>query len=200
MITTWVAWCFLHSILISRSVTKYIQSHLPGLTNWYRIIYNCFSLLTLALPIYFMTSFVSPVVFRWVGIMQLFRILLILMAIFLFREGAKKYDFGYFLGIQQILTGKSSTLLGDEELFQPNGIFGIIRHPWYSGALLLIWSFWSEYTVTTIIVSTILSGYFVIGTVLEERKILTEYGTQYSNYQQNVSMLFPWKWIRRHLK
>ena len=45
----------------------------------------------------------------------------------------------------------------------------------------------------------ILTVYVVIGTHLEERKLVAEFGDEYREYQQTVSMLFPWKWIKSEL-
>jgi protein-S-isoprenylcysteine O-methyltransferase Ste14 len=33
----------------------------------------------------------------------------------------------------------------------------------------------------------------VVGTILEERKLVAEFGDEYRQYQREVSMLFPWK-------
>ena len=39
----------------------------------------------------------------------------------------------------------------------------------------------------------------VVGTLLEERKLVSEFGRQYTDYQQRVSMLLPVKWARQAL-
>ena len=41
----------------------------------------------------------------------------------------------------------------------------------------------------------ILTVYLIIGTFLEERKLVYEFGDQYRNYQKQVSMLLPLKWL-----
>jgi len=42
----------------------------------------------------------------------------------------------------------------------------------------------------------VISAYFVIGAYLEERKLVREFGEVYREYQKNVSMLFPYKWLK----
>ena len=195
LIAAWGGWCAMHSMLISPSMTGYIKKRLPGSERWYRLFYNSFSLITLVLPVYCMTAIDSSQIFRWEGGMQIPRFGLLLLALVLFREGSKKYDIGFFLGIKQLQSGQSNTLLNGDGLFLPTGVFGIIRHPWYTGSLLLVWSALSVYTTATTITAAILSVYLVIGTLLEERKILAEYGESYIFYQKHVSMLFPWKWL-----
>jgi hypothetical protein len=35
-----------------------------------------------------------------------------------------------------------------------------------------------------------------VGSFLEERKLVREFGDKYQEYQQAVSMLFPWRWLK----
>ena len=190
----------MHSFLISSTMTGYMRRRFPGYVSWYRIFYNIFSLITLIVPVFLMKTIESRPVFSWQGIMQFPRFAMLLLALTLFREGAKKYDLGFFLGIKQLKTGKGNTLLDDKEMFAASGVFGLIRHPWYSGSLLLVWSFFPVYTVTNVITAAVLSIYLVTGTLLEEKKILAEYRESYANYKKEVSMLFPWKWLVRRLR
>ena len=200
LVITWVGWCAMHSFLISSTMTGYLQSRFPGYVSWYRIFYNIFSLTTLLVPVYCMKTIESSPVFSWEGFMQLPRFAMLLLALILFREGSKKYDLGFFLGIQQLKTGKGNTLLDDKEMFAATGVFGLVRHPWYTGSLLLVWSFFPVYTVVNVVTAAILSIYIVTGTVLEEKKIKAEYRESYTNYQKDVSMLVPWKWLVRRLR
>ena len=200
LVITWLSWCAMHSFLISSTMTGYMRSRFPGYVSWYRIFYNIFSLITLIAPVYFMKTIESSPVFSWQGIMQFPRFAILLLALILFREGAKKYDLGFFLGIKQLKTGKGNTLLDDKEMFAATGVFGLIRHPWYTGSLLLVWSFFPVYTAAKVVTAAILSIYIVTGTILEEKKIMAEYRESYTNYQRDVSMLFPWKWLLRRLK
>ncbi len=82
----------------------------------------------------------------------------------------------------------------------PTGVFGLVRHPWYLGSLLLIWSALPVYPLPKFVAAVILSCYLVIGTLLEERKIIARHGERYRAYQQRVSMLFPWKWLKKKLE
>jgi len=38
--------------------------------------------------------------------------------------------------------------------------------------------------------------YFFVGSILEERKLLLQYGEKYQEYQKKVSMFFPYKWLK----
>ncbi len=196
----WISWCFIHSLLIDTSVSGLIKNQFPGLTRFYRLLYNGLSLVTV-LPLIVATRAADgQVIMEWGGYAGAVRILLFIAALLLFIGGAGKYDLGYFLGIKQLRTGEEHLLLSDNEGFSETGVFGITRHPWYFGSLLFLWSILPRYTLPVFLAFCILSIYLVIGTMLEERKIVTQYGDAYRRYRQHVSMLFPWKWLRQALR
>jgi methanethiol S-methyltransferase len=193
----WLCWCTMHSVLIDASVIGLVKKHWSGCTRYYRLFYNALSLGTL-LPLVIVTRMTEgQVVFSWEGAIVPIRLVLLLAAVLLFRGGAKKYDLQYFLGIRQLQTGEEHLLLSEITEFTETGVFGIIRHPWYLGSLLLLWSGLSDYSLPVFLAVCILSVYLVIGTMLEERKIIARYGEAYCHYRQRVSMLFPWKWLWR---
>lgn len=61
----------------------------------------------------------------------------------------------------------------------------------------MIWA--TNLDATAVIVNIILSVYVIVGTLLEERKLIREFGDEYREYQKKVSMLFPVKWIKARL-
>lgn len=197
----WIGWCAIHSILIDTTFTSVVKARLPGLVRYYRLLYNGLSLVTF-LPLMAYTHRIGGVViFGWQGLGGAFvRILCLTSAVLLFWNAAKRYDFISFLGIKQLRAGETHILLSTSQDFLPTGVFNIIRHPWYLGSLLAIWTIFGEYPRPLFVASIILSVYLVVGTLLEERKIIQEYGHRYRRYQQQVSMLFPWKWLRNRLK
>ena len=195
LLCTWVLWCTIHSVLIDPFVTDLVRTKFSQLFRYYRLFYNGVSLITL-LPLIVATHLMSgQPVFNWGGYGTIGRVILLTLSLSLFWSAARHYDLHYFLGIRQVKTGNSSTLLNDNDGIFEGGVFGITRHPWYLGSLLLIWSLLKDYGVTEILVGAILSIYLVIGSLLEEKKIAAEYGERYRQYQQRVSMLFPMKWL-----
>lgn len=73
------------------------------------------------------------------------------------------------------------------------GIFGLSRHPVYSGILLLFLSaLVLEFNPTTISWFFGAGGYFIVGTIPEEKK-LNGFFTEYQDYRLNVGRFFPWK-------
>ena len=196
----WIGWCALHSILIMTVITDFVNRMTPWLVRYYRLIFNGVSAATL-LPLVILTHKVDgTLVFAWHGWGSVGRVMLLVAAFFLFWSGARRYDLMHFLGVKQLQSRKMHLLLNDLPDFSEDGIFGVIRHPWYLGSLLFIWSALSHYFLPVFLVVVVLSIYLVIGTILEEQKILASYGDAYRLYQQRVSMLFPWKWLKNKFK
>lgn len=186
----WVLWCFLHSLLISRSWTGWLQRILGSTFALYRLFYSLFSLATLAAVVFYQFSLEQVVFFSWRGLWLFPQILLYLYGLFMFYVGWKRYDLPFFLGTKQakfFFSGKPLPPM----VFQQN-IRGGVRHPWYSGGIALVLVFGSV-TDVTLGSKIVLICYFVIGSFLEERKLRIELGEPYKQYCRKVPMLFPWR-------
>ncbi len=193
----WIIWCTMHSLMISQLMTGFMQRLLGDRFRYYRLFYTVSACVSL-MPLLFLTRLGrGDIVISWQWPWQIGRFVLLMTASVLFWAGAQRYDMRLFLGIEQIRCGKPHLLLSETEEFAATGVFGLTRHPWYLGSLLLIWSILPAYSPEDLLVSAILSGYLIIGTVLEERKLVAEYGEKYRRYQRQVSMLLPWKWRRK---
>jgi protein-S-isoprenylcysteine O-methyltransferase Ste14 len=79
-----------------------------------------------------------------------------------------------------------------------SGVLGVVRHPWYVAVFILLWA--RDLDQAGITVSLVLSAYLVVGTLLEERKLVLEFGDKYRMYQRQVSMFIPLKWLRSKLQ
>ena len=53
---------------------------------------------------------------------------------------------------------------------------------------------------SAIVTNVILTGYFIVGTLLEERKLSVEFPEAYKEYRQKVSMLLPFEWLKSKWK
>lgn len=195
LIVAWCAWCLLHSAMISLAVIDYLKEKLGGNYKFYRLIYNLFALVTLIPLILYESTLRSLAIFRWDGLFLILRLILLGTAGGLFLAGVLKFDMLHFLGIRQIQSGNSYSALSKNNDIDTSGILSIIRHPWYSATILLVWAGSAELYVSSFLVNGILTVYIFIGTVLEERKLIVEYGDTYRDYRKKVSMLFPYKWL-----
>jgi protein-S-isoprenylcysteine O-methyltransferase Ste14 len=133
-------------------------------------------------------------IFLWEGSLKIVQMLLFSIAVFLLFAGAQEYNMLHFLGIQQIQKGTSHPRVTEDGQLAMTGVLGMSRHPWYVAAFVLIWA--RDLHVSTLFVNIILSIYLVIGTFLEERKLVLKYGDTYREYQRRVSMFLPYKWFK----
>lgn len=195
LIILWSIWCAIHSGMISLTVNDYLKNRLGSYYKFYRLFYNLVALTTLIPLILYSLSLKGLVLFRWEGYMTIVQIALLIIVMSLFISGGLKYDMLQFFGIRQIKSGKSYSTLSESGDIDTSGILSLTRHPWYLAAIIFVWVDYREMYVSTLIVNIILTIYLVIGTVLEERKLIIELGDNYRDYIDKVSMLFPAKWI-----
>lgn len=195
----WIAWCIFHSFMISLPVTKYLEGTLTNSYRYYRLFYNLVAIITLVPVLYYGFRINSPLVFSWKGSSIFIQFILFIIAFLLFLTGARKYDMMQFLGIRQIQSGRAHSPLTESGIIDMTGVLGITRHPWYLGAIIVIWVINKHIYLSTLIINIILTVYLIIGTWLEEKKLISCCGDKYKVYQKQVSMLIPVKWVRGKL-
>lgn len=190
-------WCALHSALISLSVTDYLKKLLDNLFRFYRLFFNLVSLATLAPIVWYGLGLKSAPFFEWNGYLKMVQMILLGVGVFLFLAGAKHYNGLVFLGIKQIREKTVYDSLSKTNRFKTTGILGFIRHPWYTAVIALLWA--QNLDISVLLANIVFTAYLIIGTFLEERKLVMEFGDQYRAYQKTVSMFIPYQWLKRKL-
>ena len=76
--------------------------------------------------------------------------------------------------------------------FSISGPYRWTRHPLYFSSLLLIWSC-PDLTTDRLFFNVLWTAWIYVGTFLEERDLVAEFGDTYRRYQRTVPMLIPWK-------
>ena len=199
LLLLWIGWCTLHSGMISLSVINALKRKLGDSFKYYRVFYNVIALITL-IPLYLASlSLKGDLVFSWSGYWRVVQLLLFAASLLLFILGARKYNLSNFLGFEQITSGKNHSVMSESGELDTSGILGITRHPWYLAGLMLIWTSQQHVHTTRFWINVILSCYFIIGALLEERKLKRELGQSYLDYCEQVSMLIPYKWLQKKL-
>jgi methanethiol S-methyltransferase len=99
------------------------------------------------------------------------------------------YDSLSFFGIRQILNFRKDKKINSSEGIKRIGLLGIMRHPMYLALIIYLWC--QTFRVIDIVINTLLTIYVIIGTILEERKLVLEFGEAYTKYQLEVPMLIP---------
>lgn len=196
VITTFVlyflAFAFIHSLLAADLIKKKVEKELKDKFRFYRIIYNILSFLTAA-PAFFVwitSSSSTPLLYSVPGWLFPFFILLRLLAIGLVVYAAFQTDLLEFAGLRQSKT-EGNLITG--------GAYGIVRHPFYTGGIVLIFTK-AEMTLLDFTAAALVSIYFIAGAYIEERRLVSAFGNAYSKYQQRVSMFIPVKWVFNRIK
>ena len=198
LVIIWAVWCCLHSFMITPSIVELVQRRFKKANRYYRLFYNFIASITLIPVLLYYFSIKGPLVFQWEGPLRVVQAVLAVSALVLFIVGARRYDMAQFLGISQIRGNGTCHVLKEDCSLDTGGVLGVVRHPWYAGGILAVWA--RHMNMADILTNVVLTAYFVTGALLEERKLVKEFGEEYRAYQKRVSMLFPLKHVIRKWK
>ncbi|MGD8352572.1 MAG: isoprenylcysteine carboxylmethyltransferase family protein [Pseudomonadota bacterium] len=187
----WSIWCAIHSIMISRGVTTYLKRRFADRFRYYRIVFNVVSVATIIPVLMYSTTLRAGPIFGWSGVWRPVQVVLVLTAIALFYAGSRHYDLAQFLGVRQVTEHESAKGLTRSGALDTSGILGVMRHPWYAAGIIILWA--RPLNPAALITNTVLTIYLVVGAILEERKLVAEFGEAYREYQGKVPMFVPAK-------
>ncbi len=188
-------WCAAHSLLITHTVRDRVRALFPRYHVFDRLIYVVFSTVSLAVLFAWLRTLPEQLLWDWPGWWRWVRWAGLLEAGVLFWLGAQSYNGRAFLGLTQIrdfVAGRPTV----PPPFSTAGILGVIRHPWYTGTLVFM-AFCLPVTDVNLVWRVVFSLYVLVGTELEERKLLRDLGETYAEYRREVPRFFPAPWPRK---
>ena len=141
-----------------------------------------------------MLSWNGPLLWSWDGPWAWVAQALALLALGLFAWSLAGYDSGEFSGLRQWRTRHAG--VEDDASLHITTLHRFVRHPWYFCALLLIWT--RDMDAARLLSALLATGYFILGSRLEETKLVAFHGEAYRRYRERVPGLVPWP--GRHLK
>jgi len=176
----WILYYFLHSALAADRIKEYLGKNFPAIVRSYRFLYSFFAVVNFLLLAWFHSLLQSQFIFDRTDIS-------LGIAIFLIWSGAgisvlslKSYTFSFWF------SDTAHTKLIKQ------GLNAWVRHPLYLGTLFVLIGFFlfsPNYKNLLFVVISIL--YLIIGSLLEEQKLLKNYGKEYAEYRESVDMLIP---------
>ncbi len=181
----WLAYAAIHSLLAANAVKAAIIRRWPGAAGAYRLAYNALAGLLLLPPLALLFGRAWTPLWTWPGLWAWVSHGLGLLAVLGFWLSSRHYDMADFLGFKAS-TVKTGFCLSPWHCH--------VRHPWYALGLLLIWS--RPMDSGFLLTACVLTLYFVIGSRLEEQKLIAQYGEVYRAYCQRVPGLVPLPWRR----
>ncbi|MCP5425243.1 MAG: hypothetical protein H6970_09270 [Gammaproteobacteria bacterium] len=186
----WLVYCLVHSWLAALSTKHWITTRWPALSGKYRVLYNGLALMLLVPPLALTVLWRGPLLWQWSGVGAWLANGLAVGALLLFGWTLRYYDMREFLGLRQWRMSTSS--IEDQERFHLSPLHRHVRHPWYFLGLLMLWTRDMDWTL--LLAACVVTLYFIVGSHLEERKLMQYHGAIYRRYRERVPGLFPLPW------
>lgn len=182
LILFWGIYFLFHSLLASDKV----KERLSFVGKYYRVCYNLIATGGL-LFILFYAALIPPIKFyETTNLTKFLSLIPATYGILVIKSAFRIYSLREFIGINQLKDSDSM------EEFKKEGILKKVRHPLYSGSILILLGFiiFSP-SLGNFINFTCILIYIFIGIKLEEKKLVKIYGQKYAEYKTKVPMLIP---------
>ena len=149
----------------------------------YRIIYNVIALITLFWLLFYMIGIRKELIFEQANWQKYLGLVLASWGVIVIRISFRHYPLKEFLGFTRENQGSLHT----------TGILNYVRHPIYSGTLLIVTGYFLfSPTITNLITAICFLLYILLGIQFEEKKLVLEFGEKYTEYRKRVAMLIPY--------
>lgn len=174
----------LHSLLAVPYIKEHVMLRLRWSPSAYRLGYNIIALLVFgwvmsalghSIILYEITG-VARFVLNLIQIIMLVALVSCLLSTGLFS----------FLGIDALMTDTGRT----PQALATTGWYGIVRHPLYFLSITFMFSN-PVMTVRWMILACVATLYFIIGALIEEKRLLKEFGEEYCYYREKVPFILP---------
>jgi protein-S-isoprenylcysteine O-methyltransferase Ste14 len=183
----WLSFSLGHSLLTASWAQQRSQA-LVG--RWSRLAYNGFAGIHLAAVLWVGERWISGAPLATVVEGGLWfdgaRLSVSVIGALILVIAARDYDLGRFFGLAQL----RGDALGDERL-QVQRLHRFIRHPLYTGSMLILWA--RVETDAHLATAIWTSAYFMIGSIFEERKLVRLYCQAYRDYHSDTPAFLPWR-------
>lgn len=190
----WIAYCSLHSLMAATGFKNWIHQKLGRNYKYYRLFYVVFSFVTLAALVYYQLSIPPYLLFQSSILITITGWVIVITGLLVMAVCIYKY-FMNLSGLRSLLYDNVSNRL------MITGIHRYVRHPLYLGTFIFIWGLLLLIPQLSVLVSTtIITIYTLVGIVLEERKLVAEFGEQYKNYMRKVPKLWPLKGFKKGME
>lgn len=177
-----------HSLMLRKSFREWLGAHLPA--SYHGALFSIFSGLFLLLLMLCWQKPSTPAVEiegAWFWIMRTFSLLAII-GFYISSRSLGDFDPFGRREIKMHLKGERPR----RPRFIVRGTYRWVRHPLYFFFLMMIWTPVSI-SADRWLFNALWTAWIVVGTLLEERDLVTTFGEAYRGYQRKVPMLIPYK-------
>lgn len=181
----WLIYFGLHSGLASSSVKQIAQRMLGTGYRYYRLGYSILSTVGLIVLLGVNGLIAAPYYFEPQGLARYGSFVLTAFGVIIIQVSFREYKLRAFLGF-----------IPEVHALRRTGILAWVRHPIYSGLILIVIGFFLFIpNLPTLLSCAFMLGYLPVGMWLEERKLVAEYGEAYRAYRKEVPALIP-RWSK----
>jgi protein-S-isoprenylcysteine O-methyltransferase Ste14 len=179
---SWALYLFLHSALATNGVKKWVADKITKSERAYRFIYSLLSTIGLLWLLMIMAITDSIQIFKPSAYVTYGAMVLASYGVILIIVSFRQLSMKEFVGLKK----------QSEFKLIKTGLHGHVRHPIYSGTILLFSGMCLYYpTDINILVAGVVFLYLPFGIYLEERKLIEVFGEEYLDYTKKVSAIFP---------
>jgi len=190
IIAVFLAYFALHSLTASLWMKQRVASCCPAVVPFYRLLFNLIATL-LSLPlIYLAWRYPGEPLWQWHGLAFYIVNTVALLALIALLYSIRLYDMDEFLGFTQ--AKEKVREVRDMERFQISLFHRYVRHPWYFLILVILWT--RDISSNQLLIYSLVTLYLIIGSRLEERKLVAYHGKVYEAYRKRVAGLVPLPW------
>src|SRR6186713_3117373 len=123
----WVSYFVLHSLLAADVVKLFAKKVLGSRYRYYRIIYSLISAVGLLAILFYQATLPAVLLFAINGMTRYLSMLLATAGVIIIIRAFREHRFLSFIGLQEEITE-----------FRRTGILKYVRHPIYSGTILIV--------------------------------------------------------------
>ncbi|RAI94912.1 methyltransferase family protein [Algoriphagus yeomjeoni] len=184
---SWIIFYTLHTLLAASKLKRILEVKWGGAYKWYRLVYTLISLILLfgimiqAVLIPKTTLIPKSDFTDYLGYM------LAGFGTIIATKSSKNYSIKRFLGI------KPSSM--DSEELITTGLYAKVRHPLYSGLVLIFLGYFLfAGTISSVVHLGCLLLYLPLGIYYEEKNLIVQFGEAYQKYKAAVPAIIPRFW------
>ena len=182
LLLVWAIYFAIHSLAASNPAKQYFENAGVSKTG-YRKAYVVFSTLTLFILLMYSSNFQEEYLIKPGGVLKYISLAIAASGTIIIQAAFKQYDLKEFIGMSQE---------NPKGQLSKNGILSYVRHPVYSGTILVVIGYLLYIPkMSSMIITITVFLYILIGIYWEEKKLVKEFGQKYIDYKSNVPALIP---------
>lgn len=183
LIALWLIFFISHSLFAATKVKAFFEKNLKIAPPQYRLLYNAFAVLVLALIVLQLLKTESEMIFERIEFIFGLGCGIAIGSLWLLKLAAQDIHLPSFLGFSA--APESLGLI-------TTGLYKIVRHPLYfSTTVLLIGLFLMFPTVNVAVSIVFILIYIIIGIEFEEKKLRQTFGAAYDDFARGKKKFLP---------